>query len=281
MADLVRAIEIAREANAMIEMCRGMGNLASQYWMAGEVERAAAIWRQAGEEARQYGQRGFERWFRGLQPKIEYERGHWDEAKRHADDFVAEVEAGSPHYLAAEAYSIRAVLHAARAEEPRADVEQALELARRGKDPQLLFQTLSQTAFALFVSGDGDGALPLAREVEDALAARSGLGFADSMLHIVAWVLTGLGRGEGIAAALGSVRPAPWVRAGIAFARNDAAGAADTLAGMGAVSSSAYCGLAAARAGDLSQLEPALAFYRSVGATRFVREGEYLRAASA
>jgi hypothetical protein len=37
----------------------------------------------------------------------------------------------------------------------------------------------------------------------------------------------------------------------------------------------------AARAGDLSQLELALAFYRSVDAERFVREGEALLAASA
>ena len=73
----------------------------------------------------------------------------------------------------------------------------------------------------------------------------------------------------------------PWVRAGLAFARGDAAGAADLLGGIGARSSEAYCRLAAARAGDLSQLEPALAFYRSVGAARFVREGESLLAESA
>jgi hypothetical protein len=50
---------------------------------------------------------------------------------------------------------------------------------------------------------------------------------------------------------------------------------------MGAVASEAYCRLEAARAGDLTQLEPALAFYRSVKATRYLREGETLIAASA
>ena len=53
------------------------------------------------------------------------------------------------------------------------------------------------------------------------------------------------------------------------------------LGEIGALASEAYCRLSAARAGDLTQLEPALAFYRSVGATRYVREGESLLAASA
>jgi hypothetical protein len=50
---------------------------------------------------------------------------------------------------------------------------------------------------------------------------------------------------------------------------------------MAAASSEAYCRLAAARAGDVTQLEPALRFYRSVGGTRYVRECESLVAASA
>jgi predicted ATPase/class 3 adenylate cyclase len=283
LADIERAIEIAREANAAFEMCRAMGNLASQYWVAGEVECAAELWRQAAEESVRYGQRGFERWFRGLQGKIEYERGHWREARAHADAFIAEVEAGSPHYLAAESYSVRAVLRAGSGEDPREDAERGLELARRGKDPQLLYQSLALTSFALFVSGDGDAALSLAQEVESALAEASTLGFADVQLHVVAWVLTDFGRGEGIAATLESesVCDIPWVQAGSAFARGDAAGAADLLGGIGALSSEAYCRLAAARAGDLAQLERALAFHRSVGATRFVQEGEALLAASA
>jgi hypothetical protein len=43
----------------------------------------------------------------------------------------------------------------------------------------------------------------------------------------------------------------------------------------------AYDRLSAARAGDLDQLEPALEFYRSVGATWYLRQGESILAASA
>jgi hypothetical protein len=47
------------------------------------------------------------------------------------------------------------------------------------------------------------------------------------------------------------------------------------------VASEAFCRLSAARDGDLAQLEPALAFYRSVSATRYVRECELLLPATA
>jgi hypothetical protein len=50
---------------------------------------------------------------------------------------------------------------------------------------------------------------------------------------------------------------------------------------MGAATQEAYSRLAAARAGDLTQLEPALEFYRSVGATWYLRQGESLIPASA
>jgi class 3 adenylate cyclase/tetratricopeptide (TPR) repeat protein len=279
-ADMERAIEIAREANAAFELCRGMGNLASQYWVNGEVERAARLWFEAMDESERYGQRGFARWFRGIRPKITYELGDWADAGAHADAFIAEVEAGSPHYLAPESYSIRALLRAARGEDMRDGTEYGLELARRAKDPQVLYEALSMTAFALLIDGAAGEALELAREVNAALVAGTNLGFANSMLHYVAWVYSERGHGDEIAATLESSLRQPWARAGIACARGEPAAGAEIFAGAGARSSEAYCRLLAARTGDLSQLEPALAFYRSVGATRFVREGESILAAA-
>ena len=69
----------------------------------------------------------------------------------------------------------------------------------------------------------------------------------------------------------------------------DLRGAADVLAEIGAPPSEAFFRLRAAealvaegrRAEADEQLRPALAFYRGVGATRYVREGEALLAASA
>ena len=73
----------------------------------------------------------------------------------------------------------------------------------------------------------------------------------------------------------------PWAAAGAAYARGDHVAAAEQCAAIGAVAQEAHSRLAAARAGDLAQLEPALEFYRSVGATWYLRQGESLIPASA
>jgi hypothetical protein len=76
--------------------------------------------------------------------------------------------------------------------------------------------------------------------------------------------------------------PGLWAEGATAAARGDPLAAADLAARMGAVSHEAFARLAAARQlADPEQLEPALTFFRSVGATRFVREAESLFAASA
>src|SRR2546423_233791 len=81
----------------------------------------------------------------------------------------------------------------------------------------------------------------------------------------------------------------PWLRAALAFASRDFRAAADIHGEMGVVAHEAFFRLRAAeqllaegrRAEADEQLRPALAFYRDVGATRYVREGEALLAASA
>jgi hypothetical protein len=79
------------------------------------------------------------------------------------------------------------------------------------------------------------------------------------------------------------------VRAAIAYATGDPRSAAEICAEVGALAEEAYARVAAARqlveqgrrAEADAQLRRALAFYRSVGAVRYVREGEALLAASA
>jgi hypothetical protein len=73
------------------------------------------------------------------------------------------------------------------------------------------------------------------------------------------------------------------------MAAGDFVRAADILQEIGDASTEAFCRLRAAealvakgrRAEADEQLRPALAFYRGVGATRYVREGEAVLAASA
>jgi class 3 adenylate cyclase/tetratricopeptide (TPR) repeat protein len=290
LLQLAEAIEVARAANALFETCRAMGNLAAQYWAHGRLREAFVLWQEAGKEAEGGGQTGFARWFRGVINPARYEFGLWDEALAGLDAFLGEVEAGSPHYLAGECYTLRATLRMARGdvESALADAESGLALSRRAKDPQILLDSLARAANVLHETGDHERAVLLADEFLGAINVGEGLGFGSVALLTLSWTLTAAGRGEELAAAVAG-EVAPWAYAAVAFGRGDLVGAAEICAGIEALAQEAYCRLTAARAlveqgrraeAD-EQLQRALGFYRSVGAARYVREGESLLAASA
>jgi class 3 adenylate cyclase/tetratricopeptide (TPR) repeat protein len=284
--DLQEAAESARAANVPFDLVRGMGNAASWHWTWGELEEAVARWQEAHHIALDFGQIGFARWFRAVVVGPMLELGRWDEAVAAADEFIGEVEAGSPHYLAGQCYNARAYLRLARDDHhgALADAEESLELAERHSDPQAKYPSYAEAAFVLAELGQRDRALELAREFLGAVGSAQRLaGFETTSHHVLCWAMTAVGAADEAVTVLeaAATLDIPWTRAGVTFARGNPLVAAELLGGIGAVNSEAYCRLAAARAGNLSQLESALAFYRKVGATRFVREGESLLAASA
>ena len=278
---IARGVDAARAANAPFDICRGTGNLASFRWTRGDLGECLALWGQARREAEDYGQTGFARWFRGVTVVAEYELWDWDASLSTADAFIAEVEAGSPHYLAGECYICRSLVRLGRGDGQGAslDADLAFEHVRRAKDPQAVIPVCAGAAHVYTELGDPTSARAPAEECLAALGG--GIGFGIASVQMLAWAMTPVGRGRELASALERYAPNPWARGAIAFANGDPVGAADSLGGIGAVASEAYCRLAAARAGDLRQLEPALAFHRSVRATGYVREGESLLAASA
>jgi hypothetical protein len=116
------------------------------------------------------------------------------------------------------------------------------------------------------------------------------LGFAVIELPLQAWVAVTLGRSSELVEVIErEPYKSPWLHAALAVGSGDFLGAADIIGGMGIVTHEAFFRLRAAeqlvdegrRAEADEQLRRALAFYRSVGATRYVREGEALLAASA
>jgi len=288
--DLTEAIRLAERANAPFELCRAKGNLAAMLWVRGQLARSLELSREAGEDAVRFGQLAFARWYRFIVVPSQYGLGDWDEAAAGADAFISQIEAGLPHYLAFEAYGARALIQFARDQPDAAlaDAEQALTLARRAADPQALLPTLARLAHIFFELGDRDRAETLAAECLSALQTGSGIGHAVAYTHTMAYTLARLGRGEELAAAL---RPfgAPWAHAAIAFCEGNPLEAAEILAEIGAVTDEAYARLTASRilveqgrrAEADAQLRRALAFYGAVGASRYLREGESLLAASA
>jgi hypothetical protein len=137
--------------------------------------------------------------------------------------------------------------------------------------------TLDNVGTSRPASGDDPrGLAEVAEAIDVARAANAHFELCRAMGNLAAG-----GRGGEAASALACWPGVPWAVAGAAYARGDYVAAAEQCAALGAVTQEAYVRLAAARAGDLVQLEPALEFYRSVGAAWYLRQGESILAASA
>jgi tetratricopeptide (TPR) repeat protein len=284
--DLEQAVVLAEQANAPMELCRARGNLAFVLWTRGDLERSALMRSEADSAAARFGQHLMQRWLRGSIVREHYVRGFWHEAQACADAFLAEVEAGSPHYLAGDCYTARSLLRLGRDDVSgaRSDAQRALELARVAKDPQMLYPTLAATADIFSELGDNERATELLGELLTALQgdppARSVVAHS---LHTLAWTLTRLGRGREILEVLPSDE-VPWVQAARAFVVGDLRRAADVCRDMGARTEEArdrlwlagsLVGLSRRAEADV-ELQRCLDFYESVGATRYIREAEAL-----
>jgi class 3 adenylate cyclase len=286
--DIEHSIAIALAANSA-ESLRGYTNLASIHYSAGDLERGAELTAEGIRLSERFGDETNRRFLRGHQMLGANMSGAWDRCLALADEFIAEAEAGSPHYHEAGARCLRALIRLGR-DDPvgaAADADRALMLARRVKDPQVIEPVLGGVAFVFRQTGRANEAQALAAELAQTLSTTE---------HFVAlegnfpgaWVLVDAGLQARLLSALDRVPALPWHKAARAVALDDPVSAADTYRAIGSLTDEAYCRLRAAgglvakgRRGEADdQLQQALIFYRSVGATRYIREGEELLAAA-
>jgi hypothetical protein len=143
------------------------------------------------------------------------------------------------------------------------------------KDPQALVPTLSGYARFLLEHGRPDEAVALLEEMNE-LSEYFGASID------LGWVLHDLGRPDLMRS---EARGGVWADSGALIAGGEIAAAADLLGEKGLHTEEAYARLRVAEtlagAERAAQLEPAVAFYRSVGAGWYVRRAEALLAASA
>jgi hypothetical protein len=169
-----------------------------------------------------------------------------------------------------------------------ADLDVGVDEARAIRDPQALIPALSARLFALARIGDADRAHGALVELSD---ARRALEIDPAGIWIVdlAFALLELGREADLIEEERDPGPrTPWRDAALSIARGDLVAAADLFDSLGAAALEAPARLyAAARLNDerrsaeaAAQLTRALDFYRRVGATAFIREGEALLAAA-
>jgi tetratricopeptide (TPR) repeat protein len=221
-----------------------------------------------------------------------FEAGEWEEALRLVEEFLAEVEAGSAHYMEGACRMVRAYIRLARGnvEGALGDSRRALDVAREAKDPQVLEPTLGEHARILLLAGRDGEAVATADELLAIAAAEEGHLIWSLWFVPLSLVLSSVSRAAEIAPLAERARPdTPWIHAGVAIAEGDLTRAADVLSDIGSLPHEAYLRLLAAerlvsedrRSEAEDQLEPALAFFRGVEATAYVRRGKALLGAAA
>ena len=288
--DLERSVAIGLKANSPTEIFRSQSNLGEGFWKLGQLRRGSACWQDAEDTAMRFGQIAQTRWIRSMRSDEQYVLGGWDESLIRANELLTEVEAGTPHQMASACYVTRAQIRSGRDDVPGAlaDAEQAIERARLDMDRQNLVWVLSAGMDVFSEHGDLERAELLADEFLAGLRSHAyGLGDAVVRAHNVVWTLARLSRGQELIDALPHAET-PWLRVAILFTSGNLEAAADLCGAIGAATQEARDRLWLAKAlleqnrhakADI-QLQRALVFYRSVGATRYIRQAEALLAAS-
>jgi class 3 adenylate cyclase/tetratricopeptide (TPR) repeat protein len=288
IADIESSLALALEANSW-RAARAHLNLGSELLsVVGDVARADAVYRQGLESVDRLGLRLSRRWHRGNLSETAFHLGLWAEA---VDLAEREIDDPEPHYLQQLCRQVRAHVRLARDDAHGAlhDAEHAADHGRAIRDPQAHIPGLATLAFCT-ARTDAARAVAALDELSSRLEELGGpAGATGPWVTEVGFVLLELGREAELLEAeprLG-IRT-PWRDAALAIALGDLAGAADVLRDTGSVSLEAHARLCTARrlsvegrhAEAEAQLTPALAFYRSVGATAMLREGEALLAAA-
>jgi class 3 adenylate cyclase/tetratricopeptide (TPR) repeat protein len=283
--DLERSLTIAEEAESPWDVGRAYLNLASTVSLLGDVGRARRLHDEGMEYCERYWMRNGIKWLRSEQGYDRYHAGEWGPALKIVDEFIAESEAGAPHYMEQQCRLVRGAIRMARAD-PRgalSDSGRALELAREAKDPQAIYPALGEHARNLFLAGRGEDAEATVDELFR-IARENGPDLTWSTWFLPAAYVLVPARGDELVALGREAVRTPWIDAGEAVATGDTAGAADILGGIGAAAEE---GLARLFAGERlseagrydqaeAQLRRALDFHRAVEASAYVTKAETL-----
>ena len=285
VADVERSLQMALEANAADAAGRAYTNLAALVQARGDLERHREVVTEGTRFAERIGDLPSIRHLQTHSIQSDYAVGDWESAVGLADEFIGECESGSPHVSEVWARTTRGAVRLARGEDDGAleDARSGLALARNAKDPQVLVPALALSARVHAELGRTSEARRFAREL---LSQHGGFVF----VHVdLAWAAERLGIDAEMHTLLDTMHPSLWLDSLRAVREREFERAAERFEEIGSIPDAALARLRAAEglvaekranAADI-QLDRALAFWRSVGATRYIREGEALLAATA
>jgi class 3 adenylate cyclase len=284
IADLERAVEIAVAARSP-QAGTILNNLAVEAFFKLDLRRAAELFEEGGRQAERFGDVSGARWLRAQRINIAFWFGRWDEALERANAFIAECEAGSPHYMENLLLEDRASIQEARGDTEAAlkDYRQALAQARQAGDPQEMLPRLSRVILAFEEHGLADEAHDLALEaMQLAQTYQHEAALALSFGFLLSRVANGF---EPELRPVIEAFPGPqWKELARACLDRDFAHGADIWAAVGSPTWEARMRMRAAeelietglRAEGEDQARRALDFYRSVAATYYVERCEAL-----
>ena len=283
LEDLEGSLRLALEHCSPFELGRIYNNLGWAYVAAGRVREACEMFETCLANARHYGMQTDARWGALMLCANSFLLGDWDTTFRLADELLADPLARQWHK---DALIFRATVRLGRNELPGAwaDVQRALEFDAAEQDVDLRARLLA-TGVRVALATDRRGeAEALAGELEEILNEVDPHAFVwPHELFEVAAALDALGLPLDPLAAIAAGHPERvWHRAAEALARGAILDAAEILASAGAETYAAHFRLRGAQAlvaADRTdeagvQRERALEFYRSVRATRYLRESE-------
>jgi class 3 adenylate cyclase/tetratricopeptide (TPR) repeat protein len=286
--DEQRALELAIAASSPIAGSIA-NNVAVRAFFAFDFRRAGELFDEGRAIAERLGDASGVRWLRAQQMTMAFEFGRWDEALRELEEFIAECDAGSPHYLEGRARLDRGLIHGGRGDTERAlgDLHQALSLARLANDPQASLPVLGDVCWAFETLGVPADARDVALEVVELARAHA---------HSGAWTVTdflvsriAFEYEPELRQALANAPEDPWKDLAVACLDRDFVGAADMWARSGGPTSEARLRLRAAEdliesgrpAEGEAQARKAFVFYQAVEATYYVDRCEVLLAQAA
>jgi class 3 adenylate cyclase/tetratricopeptide (TPR) repeat protein len=284
ITDLERAVEIAIAARSP-QAGTILNNLAVEAFFRLDLRTADERFEEGEREAERFGDVSGARWLRAQRVNVTFWFGHWDEALERANAFIAECEAGSPHYMENLLLEDRASIREARGDVEGAlsDYRQALAQAREAGDPQEMLPRLSMVVFAFEENGLADEAHDLALEaMQLAQTYQHEAALALSFGFLLSRVATDFA--PELRPVLEAFPNPQWKELALAFLDRDFAHGADVWAAAGNPTWEARVRLRAAEqlmetgqhAEGAEQARRALKFYRSVAATYYVERCEAL-----
>jgi class 3 adenylate cyclase/tetratricopeptide (TPR) repeat protein len=266
-----QAIEIARKGRALWELHHGINNLLSTYSSWGHLAEMRVLLDEWEETFDRIGGAAYSRvWYVMTRAELSFHAGQWDAALDGVAQYFAMLAPGRPHYLEPTANGIRALVALSddRVSEALQLAEGTTRFAQDSGDPQVVAPSLCLYAVCLLADGQRESA----RAHFDTLL-NFGVVLTDKLDFMVcdfAWLAVDLGAARDARAAMDDGKFPRWRAVGTAILDGDALRAADLLDNIGLVPSAAYARL---RAGG-QHVHQALEFYRSVGATRYIRACE-------